>query len=34
MDFSLDEAQLALQATVRQLCRARWPLEHVSERPT
>jgi len=34
MDFSLDEDQLALQANVRPFCRARWPLDQVSERPT
>ena len=34
MDFHLDDDQLALQDHVARLCRERWPLERIAERPT
>jgi alkylation response protein AidB-like acyl-CoA dehydrogenase len=34
MDFHLDDGQLALQHHVARLCRERWPLERIAERPT
>jgi len=33
MDFHLDDDQLALQEHASRMCRARWPLERVAERP-
>lgn len=34
MDFRLDEDQLALQESVRDFCRSRWPLDRIAERET
>ena len=34
MDFHLDDDQLALQDHVARLCRERWPLERIAERPS
>jgi len=33
MDFHLDDEQLALQDGAARLCRSRWPLDRVTERP-